>query len=277
MTAPVTGNSNPVVCQLCGSHFPALPDPRACPICKDERALGFTPPGGQPFTNLAELASSHQSVIREEEPNLIGIGVKPRVSADHRALLVCTGEGNVLWDCIPIIDDAAIEAVRERGGLSAIAVSHPHFYGAMAEWSRVFDGVPIYVHESDRAWVTHPHSSIVFWHGEHRALPGGLTLIHCGGHFEGAAVLHWPEGAEGRGALLSGDPISVTLSRRVSFMYAYPNMIPLSARQIRHVAGSVEPFPFDRLYGGFFYARVDSDAKGVVERSAERYLRALEA
>jgi hypothetical protein len=44
--------------------------------------------------------------------------------------------GNVLWDCISLIDGATIEAVRKLGGLAAIAISHPHYSSAMVEWSR---------------------------------------------------------------------------------------------------------------------------------------------
>jgi hypothetical protein len=54
-----------------------------------------------------------------------------------------------------------------------------------------------------------PDKAIVSWEGETRTLAEGLTLIRCGGHFEGGTVLHWAGGAEGRGALLSGDIIQV--------------------------------------------------------------------
>ncbi len=264
------------ICLLCGSHFPETQDPSLCPICEDERGLGFVPAKGQPFTTLEALRSSHSCVVREEGPELTGIGMEPAFSAGQRALLVSTPEGNLLWDCIPLIDDVAVEAVRARGGLAAIAVSHPHFYGAMVEWSRAFDGVPIYVHAADRAWVTRPDPAIVYWEGETHALLG-LTLIRCGGHFDGATVLHWPAGAEGRGALLTGDPISVTPNRHVSFMYAYPNLIPLSASAVRHLGKSLEPFLFDRIHGGWFRTRIERDAKDVFARSVRRYLRALEA
>ncbi|WP_211230662.1 hypothetical protein [Alicyclobacillus herbarius] len=57
-----------------------------------------------------------------------------------------------------------------------------------------------------------------------------VTLIHVGGHFAGSAVLHWKAGAEGKGVLLSGDTLSVSADLRwVSFMYSFPNRIPLSA------------------------------------------------
>lgn len=264
------------VCRLCGSHFARRPDPPVCPLCEDERGLGYVPTGGHPFTTLEALRSSHRCVVREEETDLTGIGMEPAFGAGQRALLIRTPEGNVLWDCIPLVDDLGIEAVRARGGLAAIALSHPHFYGAMVEWSRAFDGVPIHLHAADRAWVTRPASALLYWEGETLALPGGLTLIRCGGHFDGATLLHWPAGAEGRGALLTGDPISVQTNRHVSFMYAYPNLIPLSAAAVRGVVASVEPFVFDRICGGWFGRRISRDAKAVLARSAARYLRALE-
>ena len=267
----------PFVCRLCGSHFPERPDPPVCPLCEDIRGLGYVPSKGHPFTTLHELRSSHRCVVREEEPGLTGIGMEPSFGAGQRALLIETPEGNVLWDCIPLIDDAGVEGVRARGGLAAIAISHPHFYGAMVEWSRAFGGAPILAHAADREWVTRPDPAILYWDGDTHPLPSGLTLIRTGGHFDGASVLHWPAGAEGRGALLTGDPISVQTNRHVSFMYAYPNLIPLSASAVRSVVASVEPFVFDRIYGGWFGRRIARDAKAVVSRSAERYLRALEA
>jgi hypothetical protein len=49
-------------------------------------------------------------------------------------------------------------------------------------------------------------------------------------------VLHWAGGAEGRGALLSGDIILVAPDRmHVSFMYSYPNHIPLPASAIERI------------------------------------------
>ena len=105
-------------------------------------------------------------------------------------------------------------------------------------------------------------------------LPGsGLTLIRCGGHFPGSCVLHWAAGAGGAGALLTGDTIQVVADRRwVSFMESYPNLIPLGADAIRRIVAAVEPYPFDRLYGGWSGSIVASDAKEAVRRSAARYL-----
>ena len=184
--------------------------------------------------------------------------------------------GNVLWDCIPLIDDGLVDMVQGIGGVTAIAISHPHYYTSMIEWAKAFD-CPIYLHAVDRQWVMRPDSAIVFWDGETKVLNGGVTLIRCGGHFDGGTVLHWPDGAGGKGTILSGDILQVVEDRRwISFMYSYPNLIPLPASTVRRVVEAVEPFEFDRIYGAWWGKVVLEDAKASVKRSADRYVRAIE-
>ena len=183
----------------------------------------------------------------------------------------------MLWDCITLIDDATIEAVNALGGVKAIAISHPHYYSAMIEWSRAFNA-PIYLHAADRGWVARPDPAIHFWEGETQSLGDGLTLIRCGGHFDGGSVLHWAAGAEERGVLLSGDILMVAGDRRwVSFMYSFPNYIPLNATAVRGVVNAVTPYQFDRIYSAWFDRVMMSDAKANLARSAERYIRAIGA
>ncbi len=259
------------ICKTCGVQFAATTQPpERCPICDDERQ--YVGPNGQQWTTLTALQTDAHNVIKPVAPNLTGIGTHPGFAIGQRALLVQTPAGNVLWDCISLIDDPTIAAVRALGGISAISISHPHFYSSMVEWSRAFDA-PIYLHADDRQWVMRPDSAIVFWDGETQPLMDGITLIRCGGHFAGSTVLHWAAGAEGRGALLTGDTIQVVSDRRyVTFMYSYPNSVPLPARAIRQIVGAVEPFPFDTLYGGWWDRIVAPDAKDAVTRSAERYI-----
>src|SRR5439155_9117486 len=120
-----------------------------------------------------------------------------------------TPKANILWDCVPLVDESIVEALQALGGISAIAISHPHYYSSMVEWSRAFGGAPIYLHAADRQWVMRPDKAIEFWHGETHSLADGLVLIRCGGHFEGGTVLHWSAAAGGKGALLTGDIIQV--------------------------------------------------------------------
>jgi hypothetical protein len=265
------------ICTTCGTQYAESPTtPDRCDICEDERQyVGW---GGQRWTTLDELRSDHENQVREEEPGLTGIGTTPKFGIGQRALLIQSPGGNVLWDCISLIDEATVEAVRKLGGLAAIAVSHPHYYSAMVEWSRAFGGVPIHLHAADREWVMRPDPAIEFWEGETRALHGGMTLVRCGGHFEGGTVLHWPGEAGGRGVLLAGDILQVCQDRRhVSFMYSYPNYIPLPADAVRRAVAAVEPFAFDRIYGFMSGLAIMEDAKATVSRSADRYLKAIGA
>lgn len=219
---------------------------------------------------------SNRNSIKFKEPGLIGIGIDPHFAIGQRALFLRTPKANVLWDCLPLLDEAVVEAIQAMSGITAIAISHPHYYSSMVEWSRAFGGVPIYLHADDRQWVMRPDKAIVFWEGETRALAEGLMLIRCGGHFDGGTVLHWAAGAGGKGALLSGDIIQVVADRKhVSFMYSYPNHIPLSASAIERIVNAVEPFEYDRVYGAFWDMVIEKEGKAVVKRSAERYLRAI--
>jgi len=263
------------ICVTCGVQFAAMAaPPEACPICSDERQyIGWQ---GQRWTSHEELLQSHRVMVRDEDVNLTGFGIEPHFAIGQRGLLVRSIGGNVLWDCMSLVDGGAVRAVRERGGLDAIAISHPHFYGAMVEWSRAFGSVPIYLHSADRAWIMRSDQAIVSWSGDEREIVPGLTLIRCGGHFAGSSVLHWAGGAEGRGALLTGDTIMVTMDRRyVSFMRSYPNLVPLSAATVRGIAEQLVRYPFERIYGGWFDRAIRQDAKAALHRSAERYLQAL--
>lgn len=262
------------ICTTCGTQFAETDQPpKGCAICNDDRQyVGWQ---GQQWTTLDDLRRFHLNIILTEESSLYGIGMEPSFAIGQRALLVTHPTGNILWDCIPLLDQALIEMIQCIGGISAIAISHPHYYASMVEWSRAF-GCPIYLHAADRQWVMRPDPAIEFWDGETKEIGHGLTLIRCGGHFEGGTVLHWPEGADGKGAILSGDILQVVQDRRwVSFMYSYPNLIPLPASTIRQVVAAVEPFKFERIYGAWWGKTVISDAKEAVKRSADRYIRAI--
>jgi glyoxylase-like metal-dependent hydrolase (beta-lactamase superfamily II) len=211
------------ICTTCGTqHAETDQPPGNCAICLDERQ--YVKATGQQWTTHEKLRLTNRNSIRLAEPNLIGLGVDPQFAIGQRALLVRTPKGNVLWDCVPLIDPALVEMVQALGGISAMAISHPHYYTSMVEWSRAFAGVPIYLHAADRQWVMRPDQAIAYWEGESKPLDNGLTLVRCGGHFGGGTVLHWRGGSGGKGALLTGDIIQVVADRKhVSFMYSYPN------------------------------------------------------
>src|SRR5262245_8824155 len=260
------------ICVQCGTQFAETAEPPSrCPICEDERQ--FVRHAGQEWTTLAQLQTDHRNLLEEEAPRLLGIGTEPEFAIGQRALLLQSPGGNLLWDCITLLDDQTAAGIDAHGGLRAIAISHPHYYSAMVEWAERFDA-QIFLHAADREWVMRKNRRIRFWEEATLSLWDDLTLINCGGHFEGGTGLHWPAGANGRGALLTGDIIQVVQDRRyVSFMRSYPNLIPIGPSAIDRILKTIEPFAFEQIYGAWWKANVLADAKAAVARSAERYLR----
>jgi hypothetical protein len=261
------------ICVTCGVQQPdtAAP-PGTCPICADERQyVGWD---GQQWTTSSDLRSTHRTVLREEEPLLIGIGLEPSFAIGQRALLVQTDDGNVLWDCVSMIDEVACQQIRNLGGITAICVSHPHFYAANVDIADMFDA-RLLLPRADQMWIQRPSPRIELFEDACRPVPD-ITVIRIGGHFDGAAVLHWPGGAGGAGALLTGDTITVVLDRAwVSFMWSYPNHIPLDEQTVADIARRVESLSFQRIYGAWWGRVVTDDGPAAIQRSAARYIQHL--
>lgn len=264
---PDTDPTTLPICRTCGTQYAA---PRHdCPVCLDERQ--YVGADGQQWTSLAALrAEGHQGRFEEEGPGVIGIGATPSFGIGQRALLLRTASGNVLWDCVPHLDDAIIAQVNELGGISKIAVSHPHFYSAMVDWAHAFDA-PVYLHEADRQWVGRPDPALHFWSGRTHRLADDLELINPGIHFPGSAVLHW---SAGEGALFTGDVVNVCPDPRwVTVMYSYANHIPERPHAVRAAADLLGAYRFERIYGAWWHRVVPSGGNEVLQRSVERYLR----
>lgn len=264
------------ICTTCGVQYPpSNAPPQACVICNEERQ--YVNPAGQSWTTLAEMKQEgkyHNELVQEEE-HLYSITTKPGFAIGQTAYVVRDGDFGVLWDCLSYVDEATLDAIREVGGVQAIALSHPHYYSTQVTWAQRL-GVPIYIHEADREWVVQPSDRIRFWSGETLALSENLTLHRLGGHFRGGAVMNWATGAQGKGVLLTGDIIQVVADCRwVSFMYSYPNLIPLSARQVARIADKVSSIQYDRIYGAF-HRIVHEDASESVQKSAQRYIAAIQ-
>ena len=263
------------LCVTCGVQYPEREaPPEECPICQDPRQfVGFD---GQKWTTLEQLRQSHRNRIQEEEPGLYSIHTEPAFAIGQRAFLVQTPKGNLLWDCVTLLDEATISAITQLGGIHAVAISHPHYYASMVEWSEAFGNAPIYLHEADARWIMRPSRCVHQWAGDSTPVLDALTLILTPGHFDGFQVLHWKHGASGKGALLSGDQPQVCMDTRwLSFMYSYPNYIPLPPATVRGIVDRLQPYAFDRIYGAFPRRTVTHDAKAALERSGERYIRAV--
>ncbi len=264
---------NLALCETCGTQY-AQSDPLPqCDICVDERQyVGW---GGQTWTTHEALARTHRVRI-EDDAGVLGIGVTPAFAIDQRAIFLPTDAGNILWECVSLVTDEAVAALRARGGLDRIAISHPHFYTAMVEWSEAFGGVPILIHERDREWVRRPSPQIQFWSGDEHRLSDSVTLIRCGGHFPGSTALHWAEGPRPGGALFPGDALQVVMDRRhVTFMYSYPNYIPMKPDDVRGMRSRLARYTFEDVFGYTWGRNIIGDARRAVDASFDRYLDAI--
>ena len=121
--------NEPPICHTCGVQYPpGEPAPEVCAICDD--AHQWVPVDGQRWTTMSELRATHVNTI-QRDGELIGIATEPKFAIGQRALVVPCEAGNVLWECVTLLDDATAEAIDALGGLAAIAISHPHYYSAM--------------------------------------------------------------------------------------------------------------------------------------------------
>jgi glyoxylase-like metal-dependent hydrolase (beta-lactamase superfamily II) len=242
-----------------------------CFICQDEREAVLA--GGQRWTTIEAMRATHANAVTATEPGVVAIRTQPLFAITQQAYLIQTPAGNVLWDCISYLDRPTIDLVTWLGGISAIALSHPHLHGSMQTWSAAFGNVPIYIHADSRVWTTRPQAPVHFWEGETRIIAPGVTLIRTGGQFPGSTVLHWERGGTAANSLFTGDEIyPVEDKRYVSFLYSFPNLLPMNAASVRRIIAAITPFEFETLSAAWPGHSIATGAKEAVIRSAERYI-----
>lgn len=266
---------NYYICETCGVQYgQSKEEPHHCKICEDDRQ--YISENGQKWTTLEELTASgeYNNQFNVEEEGLFSIKTSPDFAIGQAAYYIQGENFKMLWDCITYLDETTITLINELGGIDAIALSHPHYYSTQVEWAEAFNA-PIYIHEDDREWVTRPSERIVFWAGETHELHEGFVLHRVGGHFKGATVLEWKKGDHGNGVLLVGDSFQVADDQDwVSFMYSYPNFLPLPADTVQRIADQVKEIRFEKIYDAFLKG-VQENASQSVQKSAQRHIKAL--
>src|SRR6266498_1179380 len=94
------------LCTTCATQVPVSDQPPPeCPICWEARQ--HVPEEGQQWVRYDEVRASRRAGIREEQAKLTGIGMKPELGIGQRALLLESPSGNLLWDCLPLLDEMA--------------------------------------------------------------------------------------------------------------------------------------------------------------------------
>lgn len=271
------------ICFHCGLQYAEQEAaPPRCLNCSNEReSMTHKSPR---WTTLAEMTGNYRNIFTSLGEGVSGICTAPAFGIGPEVFLIQSQSGNILWDCVAYQDAETLRQVEALGGLSAIVISHPHMFGSVVEWSHALGKIPIYTHEDNRPWMGRPDPVIHWWQGESLQVNDDFRVIRCGGHFPGSSVLHWKSGAAGKGALFTGDTILPVEDRRwVSFMYSYPNLLPIGRRSVEKIVSAISGLEFDRLYGGPMYGSgggrpiLHSGAKDAVLRSAARYIEHLDS
>ncbi|KAM5352799.1 hypothetical protein ACJ41O_005521 [Fusarium nematophilum] len=269
-----------LVCDTCGTQFPTSDrsQVKTCHICDDPRQ--FVPPSGQSFSTLARLRESHRNEFTPYPPDrrLTFISSTPKLAIGQRAVLIQTGQGNILWDCISLLDEETIARIEGLGGLKAIVISHPHFYSTHVQWARAFR-CPVYLASEDMRWTTMSSGHQVRLDATETEIEGtGVKAIKLGGHFPGSMVLLFD------GRLLIADTLMTTAAgvgkwdvdamgearekppglNSFSFLYSIPNFIPLGVDEMARMWGILRGYEFRATHGGF--AGMDIEDEGVKRR-----------
>ncbi|OAQ27151.1 hypothetical protein K457DRAFT_21375 [Linnemannia elongata AG-77] len=262
------------VCVTCGVNTLADPSGKpqeSCIICDEPRQ--YVRQGGQEWTTLEELKSSGKytnvfTPTMADPEHLISISTTPSYAIGQRGILIKTPKGNILWDCITLIDDETVRKIKEEhGGLKAIVISHPHYYSSLKDWSEAFGGIPIYTHTNDKQWLQRPADNHIFWEGTSLDLLDGEVKVLCpGGHFDGSSLLLWNKN------LLVADTMMVAASRKsVSFMYSFPNYWPLGPNEVQTIWKTVRPYEVNNILGAWIGKEIVGNGRNIIFNSARLY------
>ncbi|KAH1399262.1 hypothetical protein KXV53_005286 [Aspergillus fumigatus] len=269
-----------LICSTCGVQYDTTSGLKSCKICDDPRQ--YVPPSGQSWATLRSLQASpvkYRNVFTTdpENPNLISIQTAPKFAIGQRAFLCLDGSGfgNILWDCITYLDDETIRHINSLGGIRAIVISHPHYFSTSIQWADAFN-CDLYISAEDEEWVANRGDGhgLKLWKGKRLFLPSqaldsaqssDFVAIKTGGHFPGSSVLWWKSAKK----LLIADTIMIVPSGlyRVdrppgtvsySFMWSYPNYIPLPPDDVHGIWKAIEDIDFEDTHGAF----TGQDARG---------------
>ncbi|XWX02409.1 hypothetical protein V2A60_010446 [Cordyceps javanica] len=261
-----------LVCTACGTQFPTTDRTvvTTCRICDDPRQ--FVPESGQSFTTVATLKDSESPRYKNiftpytADPRITYIRTEPSFGIGQRSTLIKTPAGNIMWDCITFLDDETIQRIQKDGGLKAIVISHPHFYSAHVVWARAFS-CPVYIASDDAKWATMSSSHRqLLTDVETTILDTSAKAVKVGGHFPGSMVLLYDQHIFVADTFMltlagvgdyEGDALGVQRQGRpeglntFTFMWSYPNMIPLGPDELERMWAVIRLYSFAAAHGSF--------------------------
>jgi hypothetical protein len=256
------------ICSTCGTAYPVESVPETCIICLDERQ--WVPSTGQHWTSSEDIPRTHSVKLNHLQDRLYEMEINPIFAIGQRALLLLSENGNVLWDCISLLDELTTEFIKSKGGLKAICFSHPHFYSNMNDWGELFN-CPIFIHKNDAEHIMVRGKHIQLWEGDELELWDGIKIMLIGGHFAGSSILHVPFLSE-KGTIICGDTLFLSPSKKhFSVVYSSPNRIPLPLAEMARIKDRFDGISFDSFYGYIKAQNLNKNVKEIFEKSMDRY------
>ena len=160
------------ICRTCATQFAEI-ERAAGRAARSARTSGST--SGSTVSSgrrSRSLPADHRCDVREDA-GYLGVGIEPAIAIGQRLLLAETAEGNVLWDMIPLVDDAAVEAVRARGRGAGDRDLAPALLLRDGRVERRARRRPDPAPRGRPEWIMRPDPAIELWSGDEQELLGG--------------------------------------------------------------------------------------------------------
>ena len=260
----------PFCCLNCGFWQKRFATPTTCPVCEDYRHP--LPPDGYEFLTADEVAARQTVTHDEPMPGLHRFSTTPQLGIGSCGYLIRHPTGNVHFEGCGWYDDAALDRMADEGGVSFLAASHPHVYGAL--WRVVERFRPKVVVQAEALPFCQAFDVTVPFDEEYQ-LTAGMRLIRTAGHTPDHTVLYQPD----RRRLYCGDALKFTFPapgqtvgrpETISCHRAFDARIPLTRGDLLRYRSIMFPLDFDAVVSP--WEVVTEGGRGMALRLFERQL-----
>lgn len=220
-------------CANCGFWQEYFAAPPACPVCSDVR--NALPENGWRFASRAEMKQrERQNEIEcswlEIDRGIWMFSNSPQIGIGSSGYLILGAEGNIAFEAAGWYTEAALNQIRELGGIRFLSASHPHGFGALWQLEKTFE--PEFTVFQREAVQFTKALNVNFVFDDELEINADSKLFHVGGHYEGQSVLFY----EPAKMLFCGDALKFETENgkttAVSCHKAFHKQIPLSKQEI---------------------------------------------